>query len=75
MICQLVHTAANLSKAFKDLTRGEQTATALEAHLTDLERKIEELLARADEDERNRLNRSDESSHPDPPSETDSGSA
>ncbi|KAK5254541.1 hypothetical protein LTR16_004812, partial [Cryomyces antarcticus] len=43
--------------AFEELAQGERTAAALENHLTSLERKIEELLARADEDERLRQSR------------------
>ncbi|KAF2108981.1 hypothetical protein BDV96DRAFT_692163 [Lophiotrema nucula] len=39
-------------QAFKDLQRGERAAAALEGHLDLLEKKIEELLAKADEDER-----------------------
>lgn len=38
---------ADLAQAFKDLARGEQTASALENHLDALEAKIEELLAAA----------------------------
>ncbi|KAL1303945.1 hypothetical protein AAFC00_000395 [Neodothiora populina] len=40
---------ADFAKAFQELARGEQTATALENHLTALEAKIEELLAQADQ--------------------------
>lgn len=39
-------------QAFKDLAQGERAATALENHLDSLEKKIEELLAKADEDEK-----------------------
>ncbi|OJD32436.1 uncharacterized protein BKCO1_3800069 [Diplodia corticola] len=39
---------ADLAQAFKDLARGEQTASALENHLDALEARIEELLAAAD---------------------------
>lgn len=35
----------DLAKAFKDLAHGENTALALENHLSKLEQKIEELLA------------------------------
>ena len=42
-------------QAFQDLARGERTAAALEHHLTALEKKIEELLAKADEEERIRM--------------------
>jgi len=41
------------SQAFQELAKGERTASALENHLTALERKIDELLAQADEEERN----------------------
>jgi len=44
-----------LAQAFKDLARGEQTADAMEKHLNVIEKKIEELLAKAEEEER-RLN-------------------
>lgn len=37
-----------LIQAFKDLQRGEQTATALENHLSALEKKIDDLLATAE---------------------------
>lgn len=40
-------------QAFKDLARGERAAAALENHLDSLEKKIEELLAKAQEDEKN----------------------
>lgn len=36
----------------KDIARGERAAAAMESHLDTLERKIEELLAKADEEER-----------------------
>ncbi|KAB2570067.1 uncharacterized protein LTHEOB_12040 [Lasiodiplodia theobromae] len=39
---------ADLAQAFKDLARGEQTASALENHLDALEARIEDLLAAAD---------------------------
>ncbi|KAF2759336.1 hypothetical protein EJ05DRAFT_499749 [Pseudovirgaria hyperparasitica] len=39
-------------KAFQELARGEQTATALEKNLSALEKKIDELLAKATEDEK-----------------------
>ncbi|KAL1640310.1 hypothetical protein SLS58_006983 [Diplodia intermedia] len=39
---------ADLAQAFKDLARGEQTASALENHLDALEARLEELLAAAD---------------------------
>lgn len=45
-------------QAFKDLARGERAAAALEEHLDTLERKIEALLAKADEDERQRRGQS-----------------
>ncbi|KAH0287771.1 hypothetical protein M436DRAFT_50917 [Aureobasidium namibiae CBS 147.97] len=38
---------ADFAKAFQELNRGEQTATALENHLAALEAKIDELLAAA----------------------------
>lgn len=46
-------------QAFQDLARGERTAAALEHHLTALEQKIEELLAKADEEERIRMEQSE----------------
>lgn len=42
---------ADFAKAFQELAKGEQTATALENHLSALEAKIEELLAQADKDQ------------------------
>ncbi|KAF1815770.1 hypothetical protein P152DRAFT_455484 [Eremomyces bilateralis CBS 781.70] len=42
---------ADFAQALKELTRGEQTAAALENHLTSLESKIEELLAQSSEDQ------------------------
>ena len=39
-------------QAFKDLARGERTATQMENQLTALERKIDDLLAQADAQER-----------------------
>ncbi|KUI65791.1 hypothetical protein VM1G_11372 [Cytospora mali] len=38
-------TEQELAQAFRDLARGEQTASALEANLTSLESKLDELLA------------------------------
>ncbi|KAI0842904.1 hypothetical protein F5Y06DRAFT_291896 [Hypoxylon sp. FL0890] len=38
-------TEAEMAKAFTDLLRGEQAATALEANLTHLESKLDALLA------------------------------
>jgi hypothetical protein len=50
----LLHLAPMLigQQALKDLARGERAAAAMENHLDSLEKKIEELLAKADEDER-----------------------
>jgi len=39
---------ADLAQAFKDLAKGETTASALENHLTSVERKIDDLLASID---------------------------
>lgn len=39
------------AQALSELAKGEQAVTALENHLTALESKIDELLARASEDE------------------------
>ena len=39
-------------QALKDLARGERAAAAMENHLDSLEKKIEELLTKADEDEK-----------------------
>jgi exonuclease VII small subunit len=41
-----------ISQAFKELARGERAAAAMENHLNSLEKKIEELLAKAEEEER-----------------------
>ncbi|OCL08264.1 hypothetical protein AOQ84DRAFT_376902 [Glonium stellatum] len=49
-----VSNETDFAQAFQDLARGERTAAALESHLTALEKKIEELLAKADEEERAR---------------------
>ena len=38
-------------KAFQELAKGEQTAAALENHLTNLEARIEQLLAQANQDQ------------------------
>lgn len=46
------HESSQQAQAFQDLARGERTASALENHLDALERKIEELLAKADADEK-----------------------
>ncbi|CAI6341632.1 unnamed protein product [Periconia digitata] len=43
----------DFAKAFQELARGERAAAALENHLDSLERKIEDLLAKADADEKN----------------------
>ncbi len=43
---------ADLAQAFNDLARGERTASALEKHLDTLEKRIEELLVRAQENQR-----------------------
>jgi hypothetical protein len=51
----LPHSACartDLRQALKDLARGERAAAAMENHLDSLEKKIEELLAKADEDEK-----------------------
>ncbi|KAF1997987.1 hypothetical protein P154DRAFT_439960 [Amniculicola lignicola CBS 123094] len=46
-----VHQEPDFAQAFKDLAKGERAAAALESHLDKLERQIEDLLAKADEDE------------------------
>lgn len=46
------NVAADLAQAFQDLSRGEQTATALENKLNDIESRLDELLSRVAEDER-----------------------
>jgi uncharacterized protein with von Willebrand factor type A (vWA) domain len=40
----------DLAQAYRDLARGEQTATALEANLTSLESKLDNILAALDVD-------------------------
>jgi hypothetical protein len=50
--CVQVVGSLTVSQAFKDLARGERAAAALENHLNSLEKKIEELLAKADEEDR-----------------------
>ncbi|KAI9720948.1 MAG: hypothetical protein M1828_005518 [Chrysothrix sp. TS-e1954] len=42
----------DLVQAFKDLARGERTASALEQQLSGLEDKIDQLMARAEEEQR-----------------------
>ncbi|KAF2684790.1 hypothetical protein K458DRAFT_301841 [Lentithecium fluviatile CBS 122367] len=48
-----VRAEPDFAQALKDIARGERAAAAMENHLDSLERKIEELLAKADEDEKN----------------------
>ncbi|KAL1591453.1 hypothetical protein SLS60_011952 [Paraconiothyrium brasiliense] len=48
------HVEPDFAQAFKELARGEGAATALENHLDALEKKIEEMLAKAEEDEKDR---------------------
>ncbi|KAF1987833.1 hypothetical protein K402DRAFT_329876 [Aulographum hederae CBS 113979] len=43
---------ADFARALKELAKGEQTAAAMENHLDNVERKIEELLKQAEEDEK-----------------------
>lgn len=43
--------AGDIAQAYKDLTRGEQAATALEANLAKLESRLDELLAGFETDE------------------------
>ncbi|PSN65081.1 hypothetical protein BS50DRAFT_635898 [Corynespora cassiicola Philippines] len=50
---QGVQEEPDFAQAFKELARGERAAAALENHLDSLEKKIEEMLAKAEEDERN----------------------
>ncbi|KAF7504306.1 hypothetical protein GJ744_002495 [Endocarpon pusillum] len=40
---------ADMAKAFQELARGEQTASALESRLTEVERRIDQLLASVQE--------------------------
>ncbi|KAI0160318.1 hypothetical protein GGR57DRAFT_499730 [Xylariaceae sp. FL1272] len=42
---QASSTQAEMAQAFKDLARGEQQAAAIEANLTNLENKLDALLA------------------------------
>ncbi|RDL36621.1 uncharacterized protein BP5553_05973 [Venustampulla echinocandica] len=46
-----VDSAADLSKAWTELLKGEKTAEALEKSLTPLEKKIDDLLASLEEPE------------------------
>ncbi|KAH7162780.1 hypothetical protein B0J13DRAFT_19242 [Dactylonectria estremocensis] len=52
---------ADLAQAYRDLTRGEQTATALEANLSNLESKLDAILAvlEANESEQSKTSGSD----------------
>lgn len=43
---------ADMAQAFTDLLRGEKQATALESQLSSIEKKIDDLLAQADRDQR-----------------------
>lgn len=45
------HSQLTFWQAFQELTKGEQTAAALENHLTAVEAKIEALLAQVDRDQ------------------------
>ncbi|KAF9730717.1 hypothetical protein PMIN06_006392 [Paraphaeosphaeria minitans] len=45
------HLEPDFAQALKELARGEGAATAMENHLDALEKKIEEMLAKAEEDE------------------------
>ncbi|KZZ93490.1 hypothetical protein AAP_02282 [Ascosphaera apis ARSEF 7405] len=44
-------TAANLAKAFQELSRGEETASSMENNLNDLESKIDQLLKALGQDD------------------------
>lgn len=57
-----VSIANTISQAFKELARGERAAAAMENHLDSLEKKIEDLLAKADEDEQRMKAQSKEAS-------------
>ncbi|KAF2441284.1 hypothetical protein P171DRAFT_488838 [Karstenula rhodostoma CBS 690.94] len=46
------HVEPDFAQAFKELARGEGAATAMENHLDALEKKIKEMLAKAEEDEK-----------------------
>ncbi|KAF1953910.1 hypothetical protein CC80DRAFT_133080 [Byssothecium circinans] len=65
------HAEPDFAKAFQELARGERAAAALENHLDSLEKKIEELLAKADEDEKNLKARPETSAET--PSSSDTG--
>lgn len=39
-------------QAFRELAKGEQTASALEQQLSSMEKKLDELLARAEQDQK-----------------------
>ncbi|KAF2239210.1 hypothetical protein EV356DRAFT_528487 [Viridothelium virens] len=43
----------DLAKAFQEIAQGERQASAIENNLTSLEKKLDELLARANEDQKN----------------------
>ncbi|KAL9063713.1 MAG: hypothetical protein Q9157_008119 [Trypethelium eluteriae] len=42
-----------ISQAFQEIAQGERQASAIENNLTSLEKKLDELLARANEDQKN----------------------
>jgi len=46
---ELEHVGSDMAKAFQELARGEKTASALENRLTNIESRIEQLLASIEE--------------------------
>ncbi|KAH7132095.1 hypothetical protein B0J11DRAFT_577041 [Dendryphion nanum] len=59
------------AQAFKELARGERAASALEDHLDSLEKKIEELLAKAEDEQKIKTQSEPNTDAPSPP-DTDS---
>jgi len=47
------HVGAEFAKAFQELAKGERTASALESRLTNIESRIDQLLASIEEHSRN----------------------
>jgi hypothetical protein len=72
LLCSTSKSLLMSMQAFKDLARGERAAAALENHLDSLEKKIEELLAKADEEER-KLNMQPKPAGDKPPSTNGEG--
>jgi hypothetical protein len=67
-------TSTLTNKAFQELAKGEQTASALEAHLDALEGKIDELLAKAEQEHKSIMANSRAAEKPEQPANISSDS-